>query len=393
MRCLVTACCLTTLLWGCGKTGTSTTPNPNDALDATCWPLAEVVGPEDFAVDSEHNRLLVSSQDRRVPETAGAIFAVALDGRTSSRALPIISRGDCSFHPHGIALAEAPSHSERGRALLYVINHHEPEDATAARACFPASSDRVGRNLTSIEVFEVLDHKLRFRQRLAHPMLTNANDLVADCQGNLYVTAPPTGGLGALTELLGTPGPVSKKSKVVAYQCKTPLGNGRCQGEWSHVATVGRYINGIALMPGGSARGLVVSSSIDGHLIPLHHGKTGWQVEEPLSFFGLGHDNLMWLEGTPNTLIVASHPKLRRFAQHARSPQVTSPSVVWRVPLDRSVAPTKIYRDDGGTISAASTAACVKGTLILGQVFGGEVLACQSPDLCAAGGVIKKENP
>jgi hypothetical protein len=335
---------------------------------ASCSTLADVVGPEDFEivfVDDRADRLLVSSQDRRNPAEAGAIYSVSLtDASRGAFRLRLLGRGDCSFHPHGIALGSGPR-SDR----LYVINHHEARDFAADRSCFPLSSgsDSAG---TSVEVFEVHNTELKFLGRLAEPtVLTGGNDLAVDAAGRVYVTVPPVSNIQRLQEVMYDAG----ISKVVRY-CPP---DAACSPAWAVVAHVGRYVNGIAVEAEADRPQdirLLVTSTLDG---TIHRIDPAHQSAHLLRTFGLGHDNLTWVHGTDD-LLVASHPESRRFLQHAASPDARSPSKVWRFSSRSGGEPALVFHDDGTTISAASTAACANGALILGQIFGDSVLSCRT---------------
>ena len=363
--------CLPIVVAGCHDRVSPDLSNPSAGNTSACRPLASVVGPEDFAVDKYGGRLLVSSRDRRNPSLEGAIYSVSLDG-SSNRRLSLAGRDSCSFRPHGVFLASTTP------PTLYVINYHKAEDASADAGCVQATTG-FPEPIVSIEVFAVFRWELRFLRRLMHPaILKNANDLVADDEGNVYITAPPRGVAGLLRDLTAKE---TGSSEVVEFRCQPGSVGWDCIGQWSNVATVGRYVNGIALLQEGSETRLVVSSTLDGRLVQLRRTNGAWQFES-LRRFGIGHDNLMWLDEEPHTLLVASHPDLRRFSQHSHSSRVTSPSLVWKVPLDGPGSEALVFSDDGTMISAASTAACVGDSLILGQVFGGSVLKCKRPDIC-----------
>ncbi|HEX9670415.1 MAG TPA: hypothetical protein VGC93_13160 [Thermoanaerobaculia bacterium] len=365
---LLVAAGLGMALWSVAATGN---PPP-------CSLLARVVGPEDFEVDASTTpaRLLVSSQDRRRPERPGAIFAVDLESG-GRRRLPLRGRGRCSFHPHGVSLVPAAV----GLApRLYVVNLHDPDDAVAG--CFPSAGEPDA--VTSIEIFAVGDDELRFLQRLADPeVLTNANDLVALPSGDFYATNPPGGRLSQLAELTHVPG--LERSKVVGFRCRDrDAATGLCSGEFSLTATLGRYANGIAHREAGDGQPerLYVAATGDGlHVLTLGGEKWTQQVrDEQRELETLGGDNLTWADADKTRLLLAVHPDARRFVQHSRTPRAPAPSKVLAVPIASGVE--TVFEDSGGLISAASTAACVRGTLVLGQVFGHELVRCRRPDLC-----------
>lgn len=371
----------------------------------SCSTLARVPGPEDLVLDEERSRLLVSSQDRRPdPWPPGEIWAVPLDPVHKPYRLDLAGRGyACSFHPHGIDLVESCD----GRLLLYVLNHHDADDRLPERACFAIGGVRTapkGR-ISSVEVFEVEDRRLRFLQRLADPeILTNGNDLVARPNGDVWVTDPPAGRLAQVLDLLGPWG----RSRVVQFECSSRRGQ-RCLGSWktrTDPRTKGqkiRFANGIAFRPSGEGRAcdepdpgaLYVAGGAERKLHRFTVKAAG--VLEARAAIGLpdGHefpnpDNLSWIDAGRTRLLVAGHPNLRRFLQHSRSQAVLSPSAVVEVPArpeyaEGDVASIPVFQDSGGMVSGASVALCVEGDLVLGQVFEPAVVRCVLPEPCDGG--------
>lgn len=435
-------------------------PTKTERSAWSCRTIARIPGPEDLVVDysGEYPRLLVSSDDRdAAPTTDGAIYSVSLsepadDHDPSARPwpilLPLAGRDRCSFHPHGISLVQ--SDATGNPWLLYVINHHEPKDASPEAGCFPhpAPTRRTATRITSIEVFIVEKRQLVFVQRLAQPdVLTNGNDLVALGDGRIWVTNPPVGGFQLLYEALI--GHVA--SKVVYIDCtnnqSTKSGGSeaedlRCRDRWCDTWKDGRYVNGIAYA--ALPRRLFVASTAGGGVLhvlettawncPKNGGQERGGLREVQTIpLGAGPDNLEWLDSGHQLLLAATHPDLRRFLQHFSDHRVQSPSEVRTIRVDqdssacfegdpildrvfkryllRSVSwvPASripeirqwkiVFRDDGGLISGASTATCFDGDLILGQVFGPAVLRCQGPHSpCpaegqAAAGKPKEERP
>jgi hypothetical protein len=353
-----------------------------------CRTVLRVAGPEDFAVDRSASppRLLVSSRNLRRGKSRppDGIYSVPLDAHPAPvppPPLPLVGRDGCSFHPHGVSLTQETKGSRR--SLLYVVNHHETEDAAPSRGCFhqTGGSPLRERPMTSIEVFRVEPKRLVFVQRLASPeILTNGNDLVALPNGEVWVTNPPPGRLTLLRErLTGEPA-----SKVVRFTC--PQGETLpCSGSWRVALRLRGFANGIAhrTRPGGPEY-LYVASTM-GKAIHVFEIGQGGLVKRPSIPLATHPDNLEWDPGE-RSLLVAAHPNLRRFFQHAISPRVSSPSEVWRVSITTGGPPELLFEEGGGLVSAASTGACAGGELFLGQVFGVGVFRCPLPKGCAAQG-------
>jgi hypothetical protein len=372
-----------------------------------CWTLASVPGPEDLVLVPAGDAALVSSQDRRDdPMPPGAIWYVPLDRAAparSPRRLTLRGRDDCSFHPHGIDLVT----TNQGTTLLYVINHHHPEDLAVARACF----DAIGRtkpraSVTSVEVFEYRNGELYFLQRLADPeILTGGNDLVAEDDGDLWVTIPPGSAFGFLVELVGY-----TRSKLAHFDCERDLDlDARCTGTWWEVKlpfeTPPRYVNGIEIDRDSQPDRLYLASTAGKRILvaTIERGKdddergtekrdSGPPALRELGFHRVGGmpDNLLWSD--KGELLVAAHADSRRFLQHSRSASTPSPWKVFSLPAgdapggspgaEREPAALEL-QDAGGRVSAASVAASIRGDFVLGQVYGPGVARCR-PDRSAA---------
>lgn len=336
---------------------------------AGCSTLAKIPGPEDFEWDSRYERLLVSSQDRRQSAEPGAVYAVTPSGGRTK--LHLHGRAGCSFHPHGVAFVSRPKPETD---LLYVINHHEAEDTTSAHPC-PV------RATTSIEVYEVHEHRLEMVQRHVDPdVLSHANDIVADRNGDIFVTVPPRTPVEYAADMLAPRD--GRASHVAQYTCERADTSENCQRRWTVAFKAGRFVNGIAFrrLPDGKTR-LLLSSSIDGRIFEAIRVGTDWRIEQQVNI-GPGLDNLTSLDESGNQVLVAASPDLRRLMQHALHPSARSPSGVWRMTIGDVPPRRPTFLDTGSRISGASKAMCVEGRLILGQIFGEELTQCQVRELC-----------
>ena len=371
-------------------------PSPK-VQDRACWNLARVTGPEDLVVDSSGapDRLLVSSRDIEHPSNEDGIYSVPLSrpGQTvAAKRLPLAGRDDCSFHPHGISLVQAasPAGEASGRGedpgpwLLYVINHHDEEDASPTVGC--VREPEPGNRPVSVEVFRVEPSRLVFIQRLEEPsILTNANDLAATPSGDVWITDPPPTTLGVLREGLFGHG----ASKVVHFACMEP-GPREPAVPW----TVDRGLGGrrvrqrhrlrrrrrTAAWTGSTSRRAPAEEI---HRLRVDIGRAIWTRRVPgLALDGMP-DNLTWLDPDHRTLLVAVHSNPRRYLQHTIRHQVRSPSRTVRLDLNPTLRRQTLFEDDGRQVSGASTAACVDGDLILGQVFGRHLLGRRLAEGCA----------
>jgi hypothetical protein len=381
------------LLWlavvGWRAAGEAARGDEEDVRREHCRTIARVAGPEDVVDDAAHGRLLISAVDRRAdPARDGGIWRISYrppQPPPEARRMPLAGRDGCSFRPQGIDLVAVAGAG--GSALLYVLNHHDPADSRPDSRCFD-SDDRpylpspdAGRGATSIEVFAVEEDRLSFLRRLAAPAaLTGGNDLVALPGGDIWVTVPP-GGSAAVAEGLG----LGFHSRLVHFDCRGTAPG--CAGTWRSLVVppvegaLPRFTNGIAWRaaddPDHGGELFVASTMAGGVFVYRLDAEGDLRAAHRLGRHVVGPDNLTWLDDGRKVLLTAAHPSSLRFLRHHASAAVTSPSRAWRIDLDRSGSPQPIFRDSGRRISAASTALCVEGELVLGQVFGGAVEACR----------------
>ncbi len=286
-----------------------------------------IPGPEDLVLDGD--RLLVSSENRREPGSEGAIFAIDL-ALLEPEELPRIGEPqDLSFHPHGIDLVTG----DDGVARLYVISHRREGEGAGPRH--------------AVCVYEVLPHGLSFLERLEDPLLTSPNDLAALPDGGLYVTNDRANDQGYGEVIL------RQKRATVAYYDGA--------GTWSVAAGELGMPNGIAV----DGDTVLVALTRENALLRFRRAADGSLGERERVARLVGPDNLTLVDGG---VLVATHEKPGRFLAHSRNPAKTSPTRVYRVDLESGEA-ALWYTDEGGTISAGSTAVLAGDQLYLGQVF------------------------
>lgn len=314
---------------------------PAGPTAAACDVVRGMPGPEDLELDRRDPRgprLLVSSLERRGPITPGALFAVPLSGGALGppKVLELVGRDAVAFRPHGISLVPAAR-----PPLLYVVNH-------------------VTESEHAIEVFEIDGDRLRFRRRLTDPLVTTPNDVVALADGHVYVTnTGPSQGLGGfLSMLLGL-----RRGTVAHFDGQ----------RWTIAARDISYANGVAVNATGDR--LYVAGVRDEAIHELRRRPETGAIDARLRTIevGSGVDNLTW--AGEHALLVAAHPKAFAFLRHMGNAAKRAPSEVYRVDV-RDGSVTRLYADDGRTISAASTAIAHDGRLSMGQVFDDAVVAC-----------------
>ncbi len=262
-------------------------------------------GPEDFALDTANNRLLISCDNRRNSYTKGEIWAYDIS-ESKARKILFTSPLGFDFHPHGVFL-----YRENNTSWLYVINH-------------------IGKHQSEIDRFTVLKERLQLDKRFTD-ISGKPNDLVVTSKDEFYYTDYKTFGGSIIRYSNG------KEVKVIKG-LKMP--------------------NGIIL----ENDTLYFTSTLSGKLYKAPLSTFKKQTVCKLK----GGDNIIRME--PGVFLVASHQSFSKFMKHAKDPAKISPSLVYRVSA-KSGEKEVIFSDDGSRISAVSTALIYKNTLYLGQVF------------------------
>lgn len=329
-------------LSGCGFRKTL----PAYEYERNCYAVMIADGPEDFVLDKWNGspRLLISSHERRQPAPGGEI--IAFDLKTGySEVMPREQEPERlrAFKPHGVDIRTVG-----GKTDLYVIVHD------------PYAHDE--REENAIAVYRVYPDRLVFRMLLENPRhLWSPNDLSVLENGDIYVTND----YRHLFDVYFKRG----TSEVVYYDA--------AGGAWSVVADNLAFANGVLALQDR----VYVSVTREDKIViypRLENGRLGTgRVLATVK----GPDNIM-LFG--DQLLVAAHLNDFAFMSHHRNAKNKSPSVVYLInPSDKDPTETMeaIYVDDGGQISAASTAFVHNGKLYVSQVFDSHLLICDADDL------------
>jgi arylesterase/paraoxonase len=335
-RLFVLSGCLLCLLLGCNLKA----PLPFVIEDIRCHKVKVAPGPEDFVLDTWHGapRLLVSSHDRRQPETSGDIYYFDIKTEESG----VLPRRDepekiAVFKPHGMDIRRHGL-----RTLLYVIVH----DPNA----------HMERLENAVIIYEVKKNDLRFVKLLEDAdHLWSPNDLSVLSSGDIYVTNDMHGSLDMYTR--------SKSSEISYYD--------HISETWKTVADDIAFANGIL----AETDRVYVTATFDNQVMVFPRADDG-SLGVPEQIVRVkGPDNLMRYK---NSLLTTAHYDDLAFLSHKKNPEEHSPSIVFMI---RPELYTKnpVFVDNGQMISAASTAMVYENKLYISQVFDPYIVVCGVP--------------
>lgn len=315
-------------------------PLPIPIEDITCHKVKVAPGPEDFVLDSWHKtpRLLVSSRDRRNPETSGGIYWFDIhtekSGEMNRTGTPdkIIA-----FKPHGMDIRHA-----EGRTLLYVIVH----DPYAHQE----------REENAVVIYEVGDDSLHFVKLLedtAH--LWSPNDLSVLPSGDIYLTNDLHGSFDMYMR--------SQSSEIAYFDHTTE--------NWTTVADDIAFANGIL----AEEDRVYVTAMFDEKLFVFPRSEDG-RLGAPETVVQVkGADNIMRYN---HSLLTTAHYDDLAFLKHKKNAENHCPSIVFVV-RPEMYSKNAVFVDDGQIISAASTAMIYKNKLFISQVFDPYLVVCSVP--------------
>lgn len=335
-RVLAMAVCLSGLLFGCNLRD----PLPIPIEDIDCRKVEIAPGPEDFVLDvwSGPPRLLVSSHDRRVPESSGGIYCFDI-GTEATGEISRIGEPETlvAFKPHGMDIRKDGS-----QTLIYVILH-DPYG-------------RLKREENAIAVYRVEPEVLRFVELLEDAeCLWSPNDLSVMPSGDIYVTNDVPGSLSMYLR--------SESSEIAFYDHR--------EKAWKIVADGIAFANGIL-----AEKDRVYVTATLGDAVMVYPRAADGSLGTPETLVRVkGPDNLMRYK---DSLLTTAHYDDLAFLDHRKDPEKPAPSIVFRI---RPELYTKdaVYVDSGRTISAASTAMIFRNKLYISQVFDPYIVICKVP--------------
>jgi len=330
-------CTVLFILTSCGLKKTL----PKIDRELSCYSVTVADGPEDFVLDDRlfGKRLIISSHDRRNPESSGGIFLFDLISETSKE---MTRTGEPqkikAFRPHGMDIR----HDNNGSYLYVII--HDPQNLSK-------------RNENAIAVYKILEDTLDFFTLLEEKRhLWSPNDLSVMESGEIYVTNDCRTKFDLYFK--------RHVSEVVRYQPKLK--------NWSVAVSGLGLANGIIALPDK----VYISTTFENHFFIYKRNPDGSLTRTDTVGPIKGLDNLMPYE---DTILTTAHFDDLAFMRHMGSKEVVSPSVVFMIsPTKKIFKP--IYADPGTGISAASTALIYDKKLYISQVFDSHIRICELPE-------------
>jgi arylesterase/paraoxonase len=148
-------------------------------------------------------------------------------------------------------------------------------------------------------------------------------------------------------------------------------------GSRARIAAEGlTYANGVNVSPDG--REVYVAETLD-RVVRVYSREIESGVLELTDVVKLdtSPDNIDVLEN--GDLLVGAHPKILDFADHAKNPELLSPSQVVRVSRNESGdwSVRTLYLNSGDDISGVAVAAGYRDLMLLGPVFQPRVMVCR----------------
>ncbi len=328
--------CLLSVFLGCNLKD----PLPIPIEDISCHKVKVAPGPEDFVLDLRHGapRLLISSHDRRNPESSGGIYYFDINTEKSG-VLARIGEPDkiAAFKPHGMDIR-----SDGRITMLYVIIHD------------PYAHDERLEN--AVIIYEVRKNDLRFVKLLEDAdHLWSPNDLSVLPSGDIYVTNDMHGSLDMLTH--------SKSSEIVYFDHLTEI--------WKKVADDISFANGIL----AEEDRVYATATFDDEVVVFPRTEDGGLGTPEQVVRVKGADNLMRYK---KSILTTAHYDDMAFLSHSKNPENYSPSIVFMIRPEMYTKDT-VFVDTGEMISAASTAMVYRDKLYISQVFDPYLVVCDVP--------------
>ena len=305
-----------------------------------CRRIKVAPGPEDFVLDRWHGspRLLVSCHDRRHPETPGGIYSFNIDSEEFKELPRIGEPADIAvFKPHGVDIRR-----DGNDILLYVIIH-DPHN-------------REQRSENAVAIYLVGRDELKFIKLLEDKRyLWSPNDLSVLPSGEIYLTNDYHGSFDLYFK--------RKASEVVYFNPETQ--------KWSKVADDIGLANGIL----AEKSRVFVAAMFDNQILEYPRLEDGSLGKGRAVAFFKGPDNIM---KSGKYLMVAAHFDDLALMKTKKDPSAHAPSVIFRIDPEQ-MARSTVFMDNGGLISAASTALVYNNRLYISDVFDPYMVVCKVP--------------
>lgn len=310
----------------------------------SCSPVTGIAGPEDLQIDPATRLAFISSHDRRAAGSGerGAIYAISLDDPLDTDGWRDRTKGAPErFEPMGLHLY----HDGEVRRL-FVVNA-----ATSA-----------------VELFDVarngdLTHMESFSER----RLTSPNNVVGVGPRAFYVSNDVEAGrdslMGRLHFLMR-----AASGRVMYFDGLS----------WRIAAEGLRFANGVAVSPDGERLYVAETSSATLRIYArdVATGALDWRRTESMP---AAVDNINVDQG--GVLWIGAHARPLALTRYRREETGRLPSLVIRYDPtgEGRVGAVPVYADDGVEISAASAAARLGSTLLIGALLEKKFLICDLP--------------
>lgn len=310
----------------------------------SCSPVTGVAGPEDLQIDPTTRLAFISSLDRRMAGSGerGAIYAIALDDPLDTDGWRDRTRGVPErFEPMGLHFFQ-----DGDVRRLFVVN--------------AATS--------SVELYDVARNgDLSHLESLAERRLTSPNNVVGVGPRAFYVSNDVEAGRDTLMGRLHFLARVAS-GRIMYFD----------GASWRIAAEGLRFANGVAVSPDGGRLYVAETSSatLRVYARDVETGMLEWRRTAPMP---AAIDNINVDQG--GVLWIGAHAKPLALARYRREETGRLPSLVIRYDPSSEGRATAVpvYADDGGEISAASAAARLGSTLLIGALLEKKFLICDLP--------------
>ncbi|WP_417465431.1 SMP-30/gluconolactonase/LRE family protein [Kordiimonas sp.] len=319
-------------------------------FEGTCTAVHGVVGAEDITVDHTSGFAYISSHDRRewmrTGESEGGIYRY----RPGSMAAPLEIAHDMEMplHPHGISLWKNPN---GGPDRLFVVNHPNKTEGDV-------TMDNAG---SQVEVFEVMDDRLRHIRSVKPDEGFSLNDVAADGPDSFYATIDK----GSKTQL-------GKTLETFGRLARGGIARGN---EFTATRIMGDLVYPNGIQVSGDGRTVLVAETTGSRILAYDRADDGTLSLKAEMDTGTTLDNIEW--GEDGSIWIGAHAVALKFPGHAKDGANRSPSQVLRLTFDgEAFEMEEIYLNDGEPLSGSSVAAPAGNRFLIGGVFDPLILDC-----------------